>query len=77
MADVLVGKTWSIASLNDYEYSDSGVASVNFKDTNNLEFTDDEGTNSATYSIDKDNNFVANQQMVILIHKKSFMYLQI
>ncbi|WP_420745388.1 hypothetical protein [Photobacterium damselae] len=58
MADVLVGKTWSIASLNDYEYSDSGVASVNFKDTNNLEFTDDEGTNSATYSIDKDNNFV-------------------
>ncbi|WP_318512027.1 hypothetical protein [Photobacterium leiognathi] len=59
IADVLVGKTWSIASLNDYEYCDNGVASVNFKDTKNLEFTDDEGTNSATYSIDKDNNFVA------------------
>ncbi|WP_318475228.1 hypothetical protein [Photobacterium leiognathi] len=58
IADVLVGKTWSIASLNDYEYCDNGVASVNFKDTKNLEFTDDEGTNSATYSIDKDNNFV-------------------
>ncbi|WP_061014930.1 hypothetical protein [Photobacterium leiognathi] len=59
IADVLVGKTWSIASLNDYEYCDNGVASVNFKDTKNLEFTDDEGINSATYSIDKDNNFVA------------------
>ncbi|WP_305464434.1 hypothetical protein [Photobacterium leiognathi] len=59
ITDVLVGKTWSIVSLNDDEYSDNGVASVNFKDTKNLEFTDDEGTNSATYSIDKDNNFIA------------------
>ncbi|WP_318441471.1 hypothetical protein [Photobacterium leiognathi] len=59
MADVLVGKTWSIASLNDNEYNDSGVASVKFKDANNLEFTDEDGTYSATYSIDKDNNFVA------------------
>ncbi|KJG11790.1 hypothetical protein C0W96_09915 [Photobacterium kishitanii] len=60
IANLLAGKTWFIASVNSDENKDSGVASINFKDANHLEFTDSDGvTETVTYTIDKDKNFIS------------------
>lgn len=59
ITDVLVGKTWSIASLNDTENAESGVMAATFNDTNHIVFKENGRTTAATYSIDKDNNFIA------------------
>ncbi|WP_318462946.1 hypothetical protein [Photobacterium leiognathi] len=56
MADVLVGKTWFMASLNNAQNQHSGVLSANFKDKNNLEFTEHNETENMPYTINKENN---------------------
>ncbi|WP_318521392.1 hypothetical protein [Photobacterium leiognathi] len=56
IADVLVGKTWFMASLNNAQNQHSGVLSANFKDKNNLEFTERNETENTPYTINKENN---------------------
>lgn len=59
ITDLLVGKTWFIASANSDENKDTDVGLLKFQDANHLEFTDSDGTESVIYTIDKDNNFVS------------------
>lgn len=54
--DVLVGKTWFMASLNNAQNQDTDVISVAFKDANNLEFKEKNKTEVMPYSINKENN---------------------
>ncbi|MBY3790211.1 hypothetical protein HPQ32_17595 [Photobacterium carnosum] len=59
ITDILVGKTWFMASLNNVGNQNIDVITTTFTNSDRLKFTEHEETENNTYTINKENNNIA------------------
>ena len=59
ITDILVGKTWFMASLNNVSNQNIDVITTTFTNSDRLKFTEHGETENNTYTINKENNNIA------------------